>query len=142
MVTVHMDGQSINLPDAVGAKDELVRAALAPFVPWIANAQIERKEQEGQTVLNIIKRADTKGSGADVLAALIAAPEELNPAVALWKRLERAANLDNPGTILEWQPAIADAIQQGEREIELVRSTLVQLAEGSVARTTRVPLGF
>ena len=142
MVTVMLENQEINLPAEVGANDDLVRAALAPFVPWIVNARIERREQDGTTVLTVVKRADTKGSAADVIAALIAAPEEMNPAIAMWKRLERDVDLDDPGAIIEWQPAIAHAIQQGEHEVELVRSALGELVECSAAPTTRVPLGF
>ena len=142
MINVAIEGQLFPLPEEVGAQDDLVRAALAPFVPWIANAQIERKEQNGATVLTVVKRADTKGNTAYVLAALLDTPEDVNPAVALWKRLEREVNLDDPGTILEWQQAIAEAIRQGEEDIEWVRSALEKLVESSAVPATRVPLGF
>ncbi|MBI4789315.1 MAG: hypothetical protein HY782_19970 [Chloroflexi bacterium] len=43
MINISIEGQFFSLPDDVGASDDLVRAALAPFVPWITNAPIERK---------------------------------------------------------------------------------------------------
>ena len=43
------------------------------FVPWIVNAQIQRKEEGGNTIVTVIKRADTKGSASDVFNALVAA---------------------------------------------------------------------
>lgn len=61
MIQVAIEGQNFPLPDEIGANDELVRAALAPFVPWIVNAQIQRKEEGGNTVVTVIQRADTKG---------------------------------------------------------------------------------
>ena len=142
MIEVVIDGQNFPLPDEIGAKDELVRAALAPFVPWIVNAQIQRKEEAGNTVVTIIKRADTKGSAGSLTNALIAALEERNPAIDLWTKLQQEAKLDDPGAMIEWQPAIANAIQAGEREIETIHKSLAYLAECAPVPASRVTLGF
>ncbi len=142
MIQVTIDGQCFPLPEDVGGKDDLLRAALAPFVPWIANARIERKEEAGNTVVSVIKRADTKGSASDVLAALVAAPQKLNPAIALWLSLQEEGRLDDPGAMVEWQPAIAEAIEAGEREIGEVRAAMEYLAECAPIPTSRIPLGF
>ena len=142
MIQVNIDGQNFPLPDEVGSQDELLRAALAPFVPWIANAQIQRKEERGNTVVTVIKRADTKGSASDVFNALVAAPQEMNPAVELWLKLQEEVKLDDPGAMLEWQPAIARAIEAGEREIEQVRAAMQYLAECAPVPAAHIPLGF
>lgn len=142
MIQVQIDGQDFRLPDEIGAKDELVRAALAPFVPWIVNAQIQRREEGGNTLVTVIKRADTKGSVGAVVEALIAAPQQMNPAIELWTKLQQEVKLDNPGAMIEWQPAIAEAIQAGERDIETIHASLLYLAECAPVPASRVPLGF
>lgn len=142
MIQVNIDGQNFPLPDEVGGNDDLLRAALAPFVPWIANALLQRKEESGNNVVTVIKRADTKGSTGDVLEALVAAPQELNPAVALWIQLQEQVKLDDPGAMLEWQPAIAQAIADGERDIQAVQAAMQYLAECATVPASLVPLGF
>ncbi len=142
MIQVAIDGQNFPLPDEIGAKDELVRAALAPFVPWIVNAQIQRKEEGGNTLVTVIKRADTKGSAGNVPEALIAAPQQRNPAIELWTKLQQEVKLDDPGAMIEWQPAIAEAIQAGERDIETIHASLTYLAECAPVPASLVTLGF
>ena len=92
MITIAIEGTQFPLPEEIAAQDDLLKAALAPFVPWIVNAQIERKEKDGAMVVNVVKRADWKGSSA-VINALIASPDEMNPAVALWQQLQARTDL-------------------------------------------------
>ena len=142
MITIEIDGQNFPLPEEIAAKDELLKAALAPFVPWIANAQIERKEQDGAMVVNIVKRADWKGNAGAVVNALIASPEETNPAVALWLQLQDQFNLNDPGVVLALEPTINAAIEKGERDIASVHQSLTRLVQCAPASATRIPLGF
>ncbi len=142
MIQVANDGQNFPLPDEIGAKDELVRAALAPFVPWIVNAQIQRKEEGGNTLVTVIKRADTKGSAGNVMDALIAAPQQRNPAIELWMKLQQEVKLDDPGAMIEWQPAIAETIQAGERDIETIHASLMYLADCAPVPASLVIFGF
>ena len=51
------EGQTIELPDEIAASDELIRKALAPFYPDVANAEIQR----GDKGITVIKRAGPKG---------------------------------------------------------------------------------
>ncbi len=140
MITLQIDGQSFPIPDEIAAKDELLKAALAPFVPWIANAQIDRKEQEGKLLVNIIKRADWKGNA--VVDALISSPEEMNPAVALWMQIQGQLDMSAPETILALEPSIATALHVGDQEISAVRDALTRLVACSSTSAHRIPLGF
>ncbi len=142
MIQVSIDGQNFPLPDEIGGKDDLLRAALAPFVPWIINAQIQRKEEGENTLVTVIKRADTKGAAESVLEELVAAPQQMNPAIELWTRLQQEVKLDNPGAMVEWQPVIAQAIEDGEQEIAEVRNAMQYLAECAPVPSVRIPLGF
>ena len=142
MVTIQIDGQQFPLPDEIAAKDELLKAALAPFVPWIPNAQIDRKETDGTMVVSVIKRADWKGNGAAVLNALIASPDQMNPAVALWMQLQGQIDAQDPGAFLALEPTISSAIEEGDKEIASVQKTLTQLIECAPVPASRIPLGF
>ncbi len=142
MTTILIDGQSFDLPADISAKDELLKAALAPFVPWIANAQIDRKEKDGAMVVSVIKRADWKGNGSAVVDALIASSDEMNPAVALWMQMQGQIDAQDPGTILALEPTITAAIEEGDKEIASVHQALTRLVECAPAPATRIPLGF
>jgi hypothetical protein len=141
MITISIEGTQFPLPDEIAAKDDLLKAALAPFVPWIVNAQIERTEKDGAMVVNVVKRADWKGSSA-VINALIASPDEMNPAVALWQQLQARTDLNDPALVLAFEPTIHQAIEQGEQEIAAVQQALARLVECAPAPATRIPLGF
>jgi len=144
MTTLMIDGQSFDLPSAITAKDELLKAALAPFVPWIANAQIDRKEntESGETTVSIVKRADWKGTDSAIVDALIASPNEMNPAVALWMQMEGQLDTNDPGTILALEPSITTALEAGDKEIAAVQQALTRLVECSPVPATRIPVGF
>ena len=142
MPTILIDGQSFDLPADIAAKDELLKAALAPFVPWIANAQIDRKEKDGAMVVSVIKRADWKGNGNTVVDALIASPDGMNPAIALWMQMQGQLDTQDPGTILALEPTINAAIEEGDKEIAAVHQALTRLVECAPVPATRIPLGF
>ena len=142
MTTILIDGQSFDLPADISAKDELLKAALAPFVPWIANAQIDRKEKDGAMVVNVIKRADWKGNGSAVVDALIASSDGMNPAVALWMQMQGQIITQDPGAILALEPTIAAAMEEGDKEIACVHQALTRPVECAPAPATRIPLGF
>jgi hypothetical protein len=140
VIAIQIDGQEFSLPDDVAAQDELVKGALAPFVPWIANAQIDRQQKEGAPVVRVIKRADWKGSS--VVDALIASPDEMNPAVALWMQIQGQLDTSAPETILALEPRIASALEQGDQEIAAVRQALTRLVGCTPTSARRIPLGF
>ncbi len=150
MITIQIDGQQFPLPDEIAAQDGLLKAALAPFVPWIANARIDRSEKEGAMVVNVIKRADWKGftlsqadgRGSAVVAALIASPDSMNPAIALWMQMQEQVDVKDPGVILALEPAIAAALKTGDQEIASVHQALTRLVECAPAPAMRIPAGF
>jgi len=142
MITIQIDGQNFPLPEEIAAQDDLLKAALAPFVPWIANAQIDRKEKDGQALVSIVKRADWKGNTRAVVDALIANPNEINPAVALWMEMQGQLDANDPGTILALEPMISAAIQEGERDIAAVQQAFTRLVECVPGSSHRIPLGF
>jgi hypothetical protein len=152
MIKIEIEGTEFPLPPEIAAKDELLKAALTPFVPWIANAQIERQEKDGTMVVKVVKRADWKGNTLRVSAvegraravvdALIGSPDEMNPAVALWLEIQDQADLNDPGVVLALEPRISQAIDRGEQDIAAVHQSLTRLVECASTSATRIPLGF
>lgn len=58
------DGQEIPMDDAIANNDDLLKRALTPFYPEMANAQIRREQIAGQLVVSLVKQAGSKGSPA------------------------------------------------------------------------------
>lgn len=56
-VMIRLEGQTIPLPADVAASDELIRKALSPFYPDVANAEIKRDDSG----ISVVKRAGPKG---------------------------------------------------------------------------------
>jgi hypothetical protein len=91
------DGVTIELEDEIARSDELLKRALSPHYPDVANALISRQEKDNLLKVTISKRAGSKGnmnaaefkhnqtsqSQHPVVMALAEAPDYLNPALAL-----------------------------------------------------------
>jgi hypothetical protein len=126
MATIKLsdNGQTLTLPDDIAGDDERLRNALKPFYPELANAEIRRETKDDTLTVTVVKRAGPKGAG--ILPALLAAPEELNPALALAWQLEHreiTAGLELT-ELVALQPAIEQAIEAGEAEVKQIDITL------------------
>lgn len=145
LIKISTDGVEFEIADDVARDDRHLREALAPFYPELANAEINRSEEDGKLIVTVTKRAGTKGAGAsDVLVALHAAPEEINPAVVLQRRLTR---IEEQGRldlrkILRLQPEIRRAVEEGERQIKEYSASLKLLREGKPVAGKSTPPGF
>jgi hypothetical protein len=151
MIKVILEGQTLQMPDEVAQTDEGLIRALTPLYPDVANAEIARKTENGETVITVVKRPGPKGidtyrqpgGQAEVTATLLAAPDEPNPAVRLCLELRR---LDlataSPEDLLALRGRIDQACVQGEAEIDSVRHTLKALHRAVPVPARHVPLGF
>jgi len=62
IVMIHLgEGQDVPLPADIAARDDLIRKALSPFYPDVANAEIRRETKDGASVITVVKRAGPKG---------------------------------------------------------------------------------
>lgn len=68
MATIKLEGQEIQLPDAIAQNDEQLKLALTPFYPEMANADIRRETnpKTGQLTVSLVKRAGPKGAAWSV----------------------------------------------------------------------------
>lgn len=80
------DGQSFPIEDEIAQSDDLLRAALKVAYPDAANAAFTREggTDDKELVVKVAKKAGVKGLG--VLPALLAAREEINPAIVMQQR--------------------------------------------------------
>ena len=109
---LEIEGQEISIDDSIAISDDLIKQALSPFFPEMANANLDRS-QPGR--VKVIKRAGTNGIAlselfsameADdrpgvlpnaALQSLIKAREWVNPAIQMavtLKRLEATGAID------------------------------------------------
>ncbi|MCI0392143.1 MAG: hypothetical protein MOB07_25715 [Acidobacteria bacterium] len=145
LIKISSDGAEFEIADDVARDDRHLREALAPFYPELANAEINRSEEDGKLIVMVTKRAGTKGAGiSDVLLALVAAPEEINPALVLQRklmRIEEQGKLDLR-KILRLQPEIRRAVDEGMKQIKEHSASLKLLREGTPVAGRSIPSGF
>ena len=141
MPILKIDGQELELDEAMAASDELLRQGLAPFYPFMQNALIERKtDKDGQLVIEVVKRAGTKGA-ITPLSMLIDAKEEVNEAIALaWilKRQEAAGEIE-ASHIVQMYSQIEEAIAAGREEESLIDAAWSFLTS-TVAQVSVMPI--
>ena len=118
------EGQQHWLPDAIALDDQLLRDAFTPLCAELANAEIERKEGEP---IRIIKKPGRKGISP--LGSLIAAPEEVNPAMQMCYQLRQHQLMNG----IDWRNAepwaaqIEEAIAAGTTFTQAVNHSLKAL---------------
>lgn len=135
------NGQSLLIEDRIARDDTLLRQALAIVYPGAANADIKREEKNGELVVTVIKRAGSKGNP---LAVLMAAPEEVNPALLLaWelKRIERAGEFDLRVSVAV-QGRVRKALSEGEIEKAKTDKIIRTLKLLKPRPACQVPTGF
>ena len=146
MATINLgsDGQSLTLDDAIARDDKLLKRALTPYYPELANAAFERNESTGELVVKVIKQPGTKGAPSAVLNTLLSAPETINPAVVCYHRLAEMESRGELGTraLLLLQGEISSSVEAGEAQIKEVGQALKSLCSAEPIAATFTPLGF
>lgn len=145
---IRFEGQELSIAEEVASDDAKLRAALVTVYPSISTAEIHRTREDGTLVVTAVKRAGSKGgedsAQARVLATLAAAPEHVNPAIALAHRLrlqEKAGALDVVALLGE-RDAIASALRTGQDDVQVVESALKALGRARPVAARMAPVGF
>lgn len=155
------DGLTIETPDEIAKSDELLKRALAPHYPDLANALITREEKDSVLRVTISKRAGPKGCQAGLVSSSAETPtnrvvqvldnaaEYLNPALALaWQLLGTEAFGENEEQCLtlekqlSLQGVISEAILEGENQVALVEKALELLKAAPASPSRYLPKGF
>ncbi|MCA1554459.1 MAG: hypothetical protein LC737_08775 [Chloroflexi bacterium] len=157
---VVIENQRVALPSTTLSDDEL-RKLITPFWPSAANAEIKRESKDGVLAITLVKRPGTKGTperesrsgtvpradsarGDEVLAALCASDDGVNPAVAMYYRLMQASAAEqlDLARILQWRDEIERAIERGQLEAQGVTHALRALQLAAATPSAIVPPGF
>ncbi len=156
------DGMTIDIEDEIAKSDELLKRALSPHYPDLANAFISREEKDGLLKVTVSKRAGPKGSYQignatstnPAVLSLDEAPDYLNPALALAWQLYSQNSSSSPagegegegGLTLDKQLAlqgeISDAILEGEAEASHLQKAIDLLKAAPHEPSHRLPKGF
>jgi hypothetical protein len=139
---VIIEGQTIPVPEEIGASDEAVKRALSPFYPEVANAMITRVASGETTTITVVKRAGSKGM--DALADLLEMPASQNPAVELYEEIQMrdASGMTDPIALLAIDQRIERALEEGERQAAAVDWALERLERSKAQPAPELVLGF
>ena len=140
---VLIEGQTIELDEEIAGDDETLRAALKPAWPDAANATFAREKKDGVMVVKVTKKAGTKGTSA-IVADLLRAPEQINPALLMQRRLEELGSNRSVSHLqmLALKPEIEQAVKDGRAEVRAVSRARETLLEALPEASTHVPVGF
>jgi hypothetical protein len=144
MPKILLEGQEIILTPEQAATDQAITDTLLPFYPDIANATFKRTENEGETLIEIVKRPGTKGNTQTPWQIWQNAPEYINPVILLavqLKALEIQGGLTLE-TLIPLQPTLQNATQFGEKESTEIKRVASALKSASPIPAQTPILGF
>jgi hypothetical protein len=148
MAKIKIEGQTINgasvgITDEIALDNDLLKAALAPTWPDVKTAEFTREggKDGKELVVTVKKKAGTKGA---LIERLLAAPDGVNPAVEMSRRVAQMAKAGqfDPTRIQELMPEIVAAADLGERDLDAASAALVSLKDAGAIASKEVPFGF
>lgn len=134
------EGQTISVPEEIGKFDDKVKQALAPFYPEVANALITRAEKDGVVTVSVVKKAGSKGTGAQ---SLIDCQGGKNPAIALYEEIQdlRGQHV-GPYELITLDARLADAIEEGQEQANQVAYAAKRLTAARATPASVLVVGF
>ncbi|MBU6433678.1 MAG: hypothetical protein KGS09_18585 [Nitrospirae bacterium] len=145
MITLQIEGQTLELPEDVAVSDDAIRRVIAPLFPQAANATIQRvTDGNGITTIKLTKQAGTKGTYATILDRLKRSEPHVNPAFTLYQQLHAASDPRRykPEDVLTLQRRVKRAITQGEEELKATHDIVQRLRAAPGHATSVPPVGF
>lgn len=145
MAIIKLDGQDVDIDDAIASSDEDLKSVLVPFYPQLANAEITREiNDDGQMIVRMIKRAGPKGNETPI-ESLKNAPNELNPTIDLaWKVKQKffSSSSIELKDVIDLQPQIQAALKTGQEEKASINRTLAFLRNSPPQASNITIAGF
>ena len=139
---INIEGQRIPVDAAIGANDDLVRKTLAPIYPQVSTASITRTAEGETTVIQVIKKAGTKGASPAV-AYLNECKGGQNPAVALLQEIQRSQ--DQPASLavlIALDQKIEAAVKEGLEQANRMSAAGKRLKAARPQPAPGIPWGF
>lgn len=146
-INVLIEGQTLTMPPGI-EKDEDIRRALAPYFPEVSTALLSRKEEGEVTTVTIIKKAGSKGGGNGKAhrdapqQKLIDCAGGMNPAIALYQRIDALGPDADIVDLLEFEREIDQALKQGEKQRQAITDARARLGCAVAQAAPVVVVGF
>jgi hypothetical protein len=136
------EGQETFVPESIANDEPTLKRLLASFY-GTDNFRIERKEENGETVLHVVKMAGTKGYTGAPLQILKELAGAENPVIVLYREL---ADVDithlSPEEVPVLNQRVEEALKVGAEQYRQMLSTRARLIHSN-ANPTRLPItGF
>ena len=125
MIHIEIEGNRYPLPDeSLANNDELLRTALSPHFPGVADCQFERSEPG---IVKVIKQPGR--IGAHPLQRLLEAPETIPLALLQAQHLKQMGREGRSRYLQTHQPEIALAIAAGKSALSEYQTVLRRLQQ-------------
>ena len=125
------EGQETFVPESVAKEDATLKRLLASFY-GTDNFRIERKEENGETVVRVVKMAGAKGQAVSPLLTLTGLTGGENPVILLYREL---AEVDLTRLAPEEVPAlnkrVEDSLARGAEQYQRMQSARTRLERSS-----------
>lgn len=136
------EGQETFVPESIANDDATLKRLLAAFY-GTDNFRIERKDENGETVVRVVKMAGAKGIASSPLGILMRSPGGENPVQVLYRELaEVDVTTFDPEEVMRLQNRVTPALDTGQdwyHRMELARS---RLKRSSIAPAPAAIPGF
>jgi len=149
MGLIKIEGKEVSLPDAIiDAGTSAIRAALSVDFPDVENADIQivsPTRAGAPKAATVVKRGTGKGSAQrEVMESLAAAPEYVNPAIAMAIECMAEETRGDQEAIMRVirSGAMERAVAEGEREGLAVHKSQVACGHAPPIAARKVPIGF
>ncbi|HEY0005937.1 MAG TPA: hypothetical protein VGB17_14240 [Pyrinomonadaceae bacterium] len=141
VILVSEGNTCLEIEDDIAGDDAMLRKALSTAVPYASNAEIKREGGE----VRVIKKAAPKGHASEAVAMLARAPEHVNPAIMMHRRLhemeDEAGHLSSR-KLAGMRKEMELACEQGRIELCEVVDALEALQESAAEPGLILPVGF
>ena len=136
------EGQETFVPESIANDEPTLKRLLASFY-GTDNFRIERKEENSETVLHVVKMAGTKGYAGSPLPILKALAGSENPVIVLYRAL---ADVDitrlAPDEVPVLNKRVEEALKQGAEQYRRMQSARARLIHGAACPSALPIPGF
>jgi hypothetical protein len=121
------EGQETFVPESVAQDDSTLKRLLASFY-GTDNFRIERKEENGESIVRVVKLAGAKGQVTSPIQVLTTCPGSENPVIILYREL---ADVDITGLDAEavqvMNKRMEDVLESGKKQYHRMESARMRL---------------
>ena len=125
------EGQETFIPESIARDDATLKRLLASFY-GTDNFRIERKAENGETVVHVVKMAGAKGYATSPVILLKSCANCENPVVALYRELASVDVTDlTPEEVCQMQKRVEATLATGEELYRRMEASRTRLARSS-----------